>query len=88
MSRRDLIIILVYTYYKCIIILAASTRSIPSGMITSVIRKAKVSASLVLSVDSPESSILVIVLWFGRNSERLAAADKPVSMIFAVFHFW
>ena len=45
---------------------------------------------LALSVDSPESSILVIVLWFGRNSERPAAADTPASMVFAVFTtvFW
>ena len=56
-----------------------------SGMTTSVIRKAKVAASLVLSMDSPESSVLDIALWFGHYSARPAAADTPVSMVFAVF---
>ena len=53
-------------------------------MITSVIRKAKLSASLVLFVDCPDSSILVIVLWFGRNSESPAAADTTILLVFAV----
>ena len=54
-------------------------------MITPVIRKAKFPASLVLFVGSPDSSILAIVLWFGRNSESPAAADTTILLFFLPF---
>ena len=62
-----------------------STRFISSGMITSVIRNANVSVSVALSVDSPDSSILAISLWFGHNGARPAPHSHRFTGFFLPF---